>query len=133
MHHLLWKTIWNNDTKWYNVTKAVLHCYSGVATGDVTWKNVIIRQSKNGAFMMSQSFLAVSDDVHIKNHVFTLKLWKHKMWLTKKMYIWKAICMQNIYVNDDGITLNNHSLRCYFCLAVWFGNSLFTFYIAHLK
>ncbi len=28
---------------------------------------------------MSQSFLAVSDDVHMKSQIFTLKWWKNQM------------------------------------------------------
>ncbi len=37
---------------------------------------LIISQSINGTFMMSQSFLALSDNIHIKSQVFTLKWWK---------------------------------------------------------
>ncbi len=60
---------------------------------------------------MSQYCLAVQDDVHIKSQVFTLKWWKH----LKCDQLWKAVYMQNLYVNDDSITLREfcHSLQWY--------------------
>ncbi len=50
----------------HSVTNAVLHSYNVITTDESTWNTVTINQSKNGAFMISQSLLAVSDNVGMK-------------------------------------------------------------------
>ncbi len=54
--------------------------YNGVTTSDANSNNQTISQSKNGTFMMLQSFLAVSDDVHFNNTMVEM----HKMWPSMK-------------------------------------------------
>ncbi len=47
--------------------------------------------------MMSQLFLAVSDDVHIKSQVVTLEWWKYiKYDQLRKNTHEKAVCIQNV-------------------------------------
>ncbi len=53
---------------------------------------------------MSQSFIAVSDDIYIKNQIYALKLWKHIKCDSEKKQMKNNLYTKG-YVNDDNITL----------------------------